>query len=157
MAGPVTREQLEVQRTKLEAALRKERAEAAAERAGIPVEHFGGILSELPEDSDLDEAARSIGVEIRSRVGSPAGPESPSDEGGASPISGPRGDLPLEGEEEFSEPENLEALAAVVRSGPEGGTPLAPPAEGEGALSEAIAATESWQELEALQQMKRRR
>ncbi|MGH2545978.1 MAG: hypothetical protein ACRDHJ_03780 [Actinomycetota bacterium] len=148
-----TPEELAAERARLEGALKSERVTAALERHSVP-DHFEGLLTELPVEK-IDDAARALAAEI----GHPAGSEGPrSEDGGVSPASEPGGETSGE-PEEFPDPlvERPE-LAAVSKSGADGGEPPdAGPLNARDARSEAIRSTQSWDELEALQAQSRRR
>ncbi len=149
---PPTRERLEAEQAQLERALRAERAQAALERHDVP-EHFAALLTELPPEQ-VDPAAQAIAREIGSHpAGRPPLPDQ-EEEGLPGMVGGETSGEP----EEFSDPENVDALRAVTSSGPEGGSPPDPgPLNPKDRTVESIRATSSWNEFEALQAQMRKR
>jgi hypothetical protein len=150
-------EKLRRENARLQAALRIERAGAIVSRLNLPPSSVQILAAAEPEE--MEQKAQQIARELAQRVGVPAGPPAPvnqehgdparveaggdSDPPGAGPsrVSGP--------EEEFPEPENIGALSAVTRSGPEGASPADPgPVTEKDVRTQAIRQSENWDELE---------
>jgi hypothetical protein len=155
-----TPEQLREEKERLKAALGVETAGAVVSRHSLPPSLLQALVGLEPEEQE--RRAAEMAAELAARTGHlsshPAGSESPSDQGGASPISEAGGEA-SGAPEEFPDPvKDRPELAAVTKSGPDGGTPPDPgPTNPKDRTSQAIEQTESWSDLEALQASMRRR
>lgn len=147
-------EGLREEHERLRAALAIERAAVVVVRAGIPPS-FVQLLAVTPPE-EQERRAQQIAAELAERSGHPAAGSGPWNQEAGAFTTGPGGgDLEVqviegevEGEDQDLPPERLGALAAVTRSGAEGGEPPTPPAAGKDARSEAIRSSRTWEELE---------
>ena len=157
-------DKLRAENQKLQTALAVEKAGAIVARHGLPPSMVRVLAATPPEEQE--QKAQQIAQELAQRTGVPAGPPNPRDqEGEGSPVGTVGGDSNPPGagpsrvsgpEEEFPEPENIGALSAVTRSGPEGASPADPgPVTEKDVRTQAIRQSENWDELE--QAMKSRR